>query len=70
MSPRMGDAPKEVYFEFIAIGASVKVVAIDARTGLEVSVTGPSNAAQADLQRLALQKLKARLARRPPNPHM
>jgi Domain of unknown function (DUF6898) len=63
MTARMGDGPNEVYFEFIAIGASVKVVAIDAVTGIEVSVTGPSNAAQADLERLALQKLKARLAR-------
>jgi hypothetical protein len=52
-----------VYFEFTAIGAVVKVVAIDARTGTEVSVMGPSNAVQADLERLALQKLKARLAR-------
>ena len=63
MTARMGDGPNEVYFEFTAIGASVKVVAIDAVTGIEVSVTGPSNAAQADLERLALQKLKARLAR-------
>ena len=63
MSRGVGDSPNEVYFEFTAIGASVKVVAIDALTGTEVSVTGPSNAAQADLERLALQKLKARLAR-------
>jgi hypothetical protein len=63
MSPRVGDGPNEVYFEFTAIGASVKVVAIDALTGTEVSVTGPSNAAQADLERLALRKLRARLAR-------
>ncbi len=50
-----------VYFEFTPIGASVKVVAIDAATGCEVSVVGPARASQADLQRLALQKLKARL---------
>jgi len=50
-----------VYFEFTPIGASVKVTAIDAATGFEVSVVGPSRASQADLQRLALQKLKARL---------
>jgi hypothetical protein len=53
----------EVYFEFVAIGTSVKVVAIDAATGTEVSVIGPVGAAQADLRRLALGKLKARLAR-------
>jgi hypothetical protein len=55
--------PHEVYFEFIAIGATVKVVAIDAATGTEVSVVGPASAAQADLERLALGKLKARLER-------
>ena len=54
-------AAGEVYFEFTAIGASVKVAAIDAATGIEVSVVGPARAAQADLQRLALQKLKASL---------
>jgi len=55
--------PAEVYFEFTAIGASVKVVAIDSASGTEVSVIGPVNAAQSDLERLALQKLRARMAR-------
>ena len=55
--------PRDVYFEFTTIGASVKVVAIDAATGTEVSVVGPASAAQAHLEQLALQKLKARLAR-------
>jgi hypothetical protein len=53
--------PGEVYFEFVAIGRNVKVSAIDAATGTEVSIVGPATAAQADLQRLALQKLLARL---------
>jgi hypothetical protein len=57
------DQPREVFFEFTAIGAVVKVVAIDAATGTEVSVMGPAGAAQSDLERLALGKLKARLAR-------
>ena len=56
-------APREVYFEFTAIGAVVKVVAIDAATGTEVTVMGPAHAVQSDLERLALGKLKARLAR-------
>jgi hypothetical protein len=60
--PSAGE-PREVFFEFTAIGATVKVVAIDAATGTEVSVMGPSSAAQSDLERLALGKLKARLAR-------
>ena len=53
----------EVYFEFTAIGNAVKVTAIDSRTGIEVSTMGPASAAQADLQQLALQKLKLRLKR-------
>jgi hypothetical protein len=56
-----GGASGEVYFEFTPIGGTVKIVAIDAATGTEVSVVGPARAAQADLERLALQKLKARL---------
>lgn len=55
--------PREVYFEFTALGGVVKCVAIDSQTGVEVSVMGPARVAQADLERLALQKLKARLAR-------
>jgi hypothetical protein len=55
-----GDPGGDVYFEFTAIGNSVKVSAIDAASGLEVSVTGPASAAQADLQRLALKKLRVR----------
>jgi len=53
--------PGEVYFELTAIGRSVKVTAIDAATGTEVSVIAPAGAARADLERLALQKLRARL---------
>jgi len=57
----------EVLFEFTAIGHSVKVVAIHAASGVEVSVMGPAAAAPSDLERLALQKLRARLGgeRRP-----
>ena len=58
------DESREVYFEFTAIGASVKVVAIDAATGTEVTVIGPANAARSDLQRLALGKLNLKLAKR------
>jgi hypothetical protein len=60
--------PREVFFEFTAIGSTVKVVAIDAATGTEVSVIGPVSAAQADLEQLAVGKLKARLAREAPKP--
>jgi hypothetical protein len=63
-----GNEPREVFFEFIAIGAAVKVTAIDAATGTEVSVIGPTGAAQADLEQLALGKLKARLTREAAKP--
>jgi hypothetical protein len=62
------EEPREVFFEFTAIGSTVKVVAIDAATGTEVSVIGPASAAQADLEQLAVGKLKARLAREAPKP--
>ena len=57
---------REVYFEFVAIGNVVKVTAIDSVTGTEVSAMGPASSSQADLQQLALQKLKARLKRETP----
>lgn len=57
------DDAGDVYFEFIAIGSAVKVSAICAQSGIEVAVVGPASARQADLERLALQKLKARLKR-------
>lgn len=59
----MAGQDREVYFEFMAIGSSVKVVAIDSVTGIEVTAIGPASASRADLQQLALAKLKARLKR-------
>ncbi len=59
----MADNERDIYFELIAIGGSVKCSAIDSVTGIEVSVVGPASAVQSDLERLALQKLKARLTR-------
>lgn len=52
-----------VYFEFTAVGAAVKVAAIDATTGIEVTVRRPANAAKSNLERLAAAKLVARLRR-------
>ena len=60
-----GGEGREVLFEFTVVGAAVRVAAIDAATGIEVTVIGPAGAAQADLRRLALGKLRARLARPP-----
>jgi hypothetical protein len=55
------DEPGEVLFEFRQVGVAVRVAAIDAESGVEVTVMGPAGASRADLQRLALTKLKARL---------
>ena len=66
----MASEPREVYFEFVSIGTSVKVIAIDAATGTEIPVIAPVGAAQADLQQLALGKLKARLAREARKPEV
>lgn len=61
MSRNRTDTGGEIYFEFTAIGRNVKVSAIHAATGTEISIMGPATASRADLQRLALQKLVARL---------
>ena len=53
----------EVYFEITVIGATAKVVAIDAATGVEVTAIGPAKASLADLKQLALSKLKLAIAR-------
>ncbi len=54
--------PGEIYLEFHPIGSQVKVTAIDAATGVEVSTFGPASTAQEDLTRVAVRKLKRRIA--------
>jgi hypothetical protein len=56
---------REVLFEISVMGAAARVSAIDASSGIEVTVIAPAGAARADLQRLALAKLMARLAKEP-----
>jgi hypothetical protein len=63
MMSQTPNADREVYFEFTALGSAVRVSAIDSATGVETVVVGPANASAADLERLALNKLRARLAR-------
>lgn len=55
---RQGD----VYLEFRQVGQQVKVTAIDAETGIEVSAFGPLKASQEDLKTIAVRKLQRRLA--------
>ena len=55
--------PREFYFEITLVGAHAKVAAIDGASGIEVMVLGPAHAAETELKRLAVAKLRARLAR-------
>lgn len=59
---------RDVIFEFSAVGNSVKVCAIDARSGLEVSIVGPVNAGESALRKAAYDKLEYMLEKRSPKP--
>ena len=48
---------REVLFEMSKVGAYMKVVAVDARTGTEVSIVGPANAPVEQLKRQAVNRL-------------
>jgi hypothetical protein len=52
----------EVLFEFTQIGVQMRVAAIDVRSRVEVVVITPASASRADMQALALGKLKRRLS--------
>lgn len=53
----------EIYIEFQHVGKAVRVAAIDATTGTEVVIMGPATASKGELQRVAIQKLKAQMAK-------
>jgi hypothetical protein len=65
--PARSDPPlgPEVILEFTAVGAVVRVSAMDPRTLTEVVVQGPAAAGRAALERLALAKLAWVLRRQP-----
>lgn len=52
---------RDIIFEFITLGDSVRVAAVDTVTGEEVVVAGPIGASQTDLERVAARKLARRL---------
>ncbi|HLO75288.1 MAG TPA: hypothetical protein VK196_02380 [Magnetospirillum sp.] len=54
---------REVLFEFRRIGAYVKVSALDAETGTEVSIVGDAAAGEARLKMTAQRKLEYVLAK-------
>ena len=55
---------REVIFEFVRVGHTVKVSAVDTATGTEVSIVGDPMVGEAALKRLAERKLDYVLARR------
>ena len=63
---RKNAMPRDVIFEFSAVGNSVKVCAIDPQTGLEVSIVAPVNNGEAALRRTAMAKLRYMLEKRQP----
>jgi hypothetical protein len=56
-------AQREVIFEFVQIGHSMKVVTVDVLTKVEVSLIAPLSASQAYMQQAALRKLRYVLAK-------
>jgi hypothetical protein len=57
-------AEREVIFEFLRIGAALKVTAVDVASGTEASMVGDPNASQDTLRRLAKQKLDYVMSRK------
>ncbi len=57
-------AEREVIFEFLRIGAALKVTAVDVASGTEASLVGDPNAGQETLRRLAKQKLNYVMSRK------
>jgi hypothetical protein len=49
--------PREILFEFTAIGTAMRVTAIDAATGAEAVIQGHAGTGRAELQRVAMRKL-------------
>lgn len=58
-------AEREIIFEFLRIGAALKVTAVDVASGIEASMVGDPNAGQETLRRLAKQKLDYVMGRKP-----
>jgi hypothetical protein len=48
---------REVLFEMARVGNYVKVIAVDAETGTEVSIVGPASARPEVLKRQAVNRL-------------
>ena len=63
--PRSSSADRaRIIYEFIQVGAYVKVSAVDVATGVEVSVTAPASAPVETMKATARRKLDYVLAKR------
>ncbi len=51
------EGEREIIFEFLRVGAAVKVTAVDVATGIEASIVGDPGAGEAALKQIARQKL-------------
>ena len=51
-------ANREVFFELVRMGRYAKATAVDALTGIEATVVGPTEASNAVLKANALRKLE------------
>ncbi len=58
-------ASRDTIIEFTRVGGQIRAAAVDVATGAEAVVFGPVSAAQADLERLALNKLRYVMEGRP-----
>ena len=56
-----GPPQQRVLFEFQQLGQQVRVSAIDEATGTEIVVICPPQLGQAQMQRMALQKLRHKM---------
>ena len=52
----------EILLEFVRVGVQLRVSAIDAKTGVEVVIVAPANAPRSQIEKVAVAKLKRKLA--------
>ncbi len=60
--------PRNIIIEFVSVGNFVKVCAVCEDTGREVSIVGDPKASKADLEALAVRKLKYVMSKEDPKP--
>jgi len=64
----MNGGDGEILFEYQRVGAYLRVTAIDAATGVEVTIAGPATGSRELLTRTAMAKLRYVLEKRSGTP--